>query len=158
MQMTTLETVLAGHPFFRGLDSGYTQFIAGCGANVHFNPGEVIFRQGEPADHFYVLRQGKVSLEVFAPEAGSITVETLGEGEVLGWSWLFPPHKWAFDARALELTRAIALDGRCLREKCDQDPLLGYDLMKRFSRIMVHRLQATRLQLIDLYSPRLPTF
>ena len=157
MQMSTLETVLADHPFFQGLDPSYTQFIAGCGANVRFNAGEVIFRQGEPADHFYVLRHGRVSLEVFAPDVGSITVETLGEGDVLGWSWLFPPNKWVFDARALELTRAIALDGRCLREKCDQDPGLGYDLMKRFSRIMVHRLQATRLQLIDLYSPHSST-
>jgi CRP-like cAMP-binding protein len=117
----------------------------------------MILRAGEPADRFYIIRHGKVGVEVFAPEVGPITIETLGEGDVLGWSWLFPPYRWVFDARALELTRAIALDGKCLREKCDEDPRLGYDLMKRFAQIMVERLQATRLQLIDLYSPRSST-
>ncbi len=82
MEMRTLETVLGGHPFFKGLSQGYVEFIASCGKNVRFNPGELIFREGEPANHFYIVRHGKVGLEVFAPEAGPITVETLGEGEV----------------------------------------------------------------------------
>jgi hypothetical protein len=90
-------------------------------------------------------------VEVIAPQRGAITIETVGDGELLGWSWLIPPFQWHFDARALNLTRAIALDARCLRGKCDADPALGYELLKRFSQVMEQRLEATRLQLLDLY-------
>lgn len=151
MQMRTLETVLSQHPFFGELDPAYLKLIAGCGVNVHFNAGEMIFREGGPADRFYIIRQGKIALEIPAPDLGSITVETLGENEVLGYSWLFPPYVWSFDARAAESTRAVALDGVCLRGKCEEDPKLGFDLMKRFAQVMAERLQATRLQLLNLY-------
>jgi CRP/FNR family transcriptional regulator, cyclic AMP receptor protein len=153
MQIRTLERVLTQHAFFQGLDPQYVELITACAANVRFGAGEVIFREGEPADRFYIIRRGRVSLEVFVPERGQIMVETLDEGDVLGWSWLFPPYRWQFDARALELTRAIALDGQCLRGKCEEDPRLGYELMKRFAQIMVGRLQSTRIRLLDLYNP-----
>jgi len=153
MQIRTLERVLTQHVFFQGLDPQYIELITGCAANVRFFAGEVIFREGEPADRFYIIRRGRVSLEVFVPERGQIMVESLDEGDVLGWSWLFPPYRWQFDARALELTRAIALDGQCLRGKCEEDPRLGYELMKRFAQIMVGRLKATRIRLLDLYNP-----
>lgn len=152
MVMRALETIIKEHPFFQGLAPEYLDLIAACGTNVRFNAGEFIFREGESADYFYLIRHGKVGLEIPAQQRGAITVETLGDGDVLGLSWLFPPYRWVFDARALDLTRAIALDGRCLRDKCDEDPALGYELIKRFSQIMVERLQATRLQIIDLYS------
>jgi CRP-like cAMP-binding protein len=90
---------------------------------------------------------------VFIPGQGRITIETIASGDVLGWSWLFPPYRWHFDAQALELTRAIAFDGACLRAKCDDDHDLGYAL-QRFARIMMQRLQATRLQLLDVYGVR----
>jgi hypothetical protein len=83
-----------------------------------------------------------------------MTIETIGEGEVLGWSWLFPPYRWQFDAQAVGLVRAIAFDGRCLRGKCEEDHDLGYWLMQRFAQVMSQRLQATRLQLLDLYGTR----
>ncbi|MFQ6026644.1 MAG: cyclic nucleotide-binding domain-containing protein [Dehalococcoidia bacterium] len=157
MQRRSLETILAEHPFFRGLDPEYLELLGSCASNVRFAAGEVIFREGDPADNFYLLRHGHIALEVFTPDRGALNVATLGEGDVLGWSWLFPPYKWLFDVRTVELTRAIALDGTCLRGKCDEDPRLGYDLMKRFAQIMVERLLATRLQLLDLYSPHVTT-
>ena len=149
--MQTLEPILAAHPFFRDLPQPYLQLLVGCAMNVRFNAGQLIFQQGEPADHFYLLRSGTVNIEIPTPERGSLTIQTLGEGDVLGWSWLFPPYRWTFDARALTLTRAIALDGACLRAKCERDHSLGYDLLKRFAAIVVERLQATRLQLLDVY-------
>jgi CRP-like cAMP-binding protein len=149
--MDTLETLLAEHPFLKGLEAHNLQLIVGCASNVRFDAGEFIFREGEEANQFYIIRHGKVALEIYTPERGPITIETLGEGEILGWSWLFPPYHWHFDARAVELTRAIALDGKCLRTKCEQDHTLGYELTKRFAHIITQRLQATRLQLLDVY-------
>lgn len=149
--MENLKPILAEHPFLKDLDSRHLELIVGCASNVRFDPGHFIFRDGEEANQFYVLRHGKVALEIVAPQRGPIIVETLGEGEILGWSWLIPPYNWHFDARAVELTRAIALDGKCLRTKCEQDHDLGYELLKRFAHIMEQRLEATQLQLLDVY-------
>jgi CRP-like cAMP-binding protein len=118
---------------------------------VRFAAGDDLFREGDVADRFYLIRHGHVALQVFIPGQGRITIETIAAGEVLGWSWLFPPYRWHFDAQALELSRAIAFDGACLRAKCDEDHDLGYMLMQRFAQVMTQRLQATRLQLLDLY-------
>jgi len=149
--METLERILAEHPFFKGLEEPYLQLLVGCASNVRFNAGEVVFREGEQANQFYLIRQGKVAVETFAPSRGPIIVQTLGEGEVLGWSWLVAPYRWRFDGRAVELTRAIALDGECLRGKCEEDHNLGYELMKRVSHVMEKLVEATRLQLLDVY-------
>lgn len=150
--MTNLASVLQEHIFFEGLKPEYVELLVECASNVRFEANQLIFRQGEHADRFYLLRQGKVAIEISAPGQPAIVVKTLTDHDVIGWSWLFPPYCWQFDARAVELTRAIALDGRCLRGKCEADPVLGYELMKRFSSIMLETLQATRLQLLDLYS------
>jgi len=149
--METLERILEEHPFFKGLERRYLQLLVGCASNVRFNAGQFIFREGEEANQFYLIRYGRVGLEIFSPNRGPITIQTLREGEVLGWSWLFPPYQWHFDARALELTRAIALDGECLRKKCEEDHNLGYELTKRFAQIIEQRLEFTRLQLLDVY-------
>jgi len=146
-----LETLLAKHPFFQGLEPSYLSFIAGCGANVTFQAGQYIFREGDPADQFYIIRHGRVQREIFVPQRGPLPIDTVAEGDVLGWSWLFPPYRRFSDARALELTRAIALDGVCLRGKCDDDHHLGYELMRRLAPLVTKRLQAAMLQLIDLY-------
>jgi CRP-like cAMP-binding protein len=151
MEKESLAGVLAGQPFLQGLAPQHVDLIVGCASNVRFEPGEFVFRAGTEANHFYVVRSGRVSVEVIAPQRGAITIETVGDGDLLGWSWLIPPFEWHFDARALNLTRAIALDARCLRGKCDADPALGYELLKRFSQVMEQRLEATRLQLLDLY-------
>jgi CRP-like cAMP-binding protein len=150
--MQTIRDELAHHPIFSSLDSRDVDLIAGCGTNAHFGRDDYLFREGEPADRFYVVRHGSVALETAAPQAGILTIETIEKGEVLGWSWLFPPYRWHFSARALEPVRAVSLDGACLREKCEQDHDFGYALMRRFGAIVIERLQATRLQLLDLYA------
>ncbi len=152
--MRTLETVLAEHPFFQGLEKRHLEVITGCASNATFDEGQFIFREGEEANHFYLIRQGRVALEVHAGGVGTITIQTLDAGDILGWSWLVPPYRWHFDARAVEPTRAIVLDGECLRRKCEDDHDLGYELLKRFAEIITQRLQATRLQLLDVYATR----
>lgn len=149
--MHTLEPLLAQHPFFRDLAPRYLQLVVSCAANVRFKAGELLFREGADANQFYLIRHGTVALQVFVPQRGPLTIATVAAGEVLGWSWLFPPYRWHFDAQALELVRAIAFDGQCLRGKCEEDHDLGYALMQRFAQVMLQRLQATRLQLLDLY-------
>ncbi len=152
MEPESLAPLLREHPILLGLPPAHIDLIVGCASNVKFNAGDFIFRAGEPANAFYVIRRGRVNIESFTPHRGAITIETVSDGELLGWSWLIPPYHWHFDARAVTLTRAIALDARCLRNKCDADPALGYELLKRFSQIMEQRLEATRLQLMDLYA------
>jgi CRP/FNR family cyclic AMP-dependent transcriptional regulator len=152
--MENLERILAEHRFFAGLEPRYLELLVGCASNVRFDAGQTIFREGEQANKFYLIRHGRVALDIYAAERGTITIDTLDEGDVLGWSWLVPPYHWQFDARAVELTRAIALDGKCLREKSEKDHDLGYELLMRFVHIIEQRLQATRLQLLNVYEPR----
>jgi CRP-like cAMP-binding protein len=146
-----LDSVLQDVPLFNGLEDDELQLIAGCARNVHFDAGQYLFREGDPADFFYVVRHGAVSVELFVPTRGAVTIETIDPGEVLGWSWLFAPYRWHFDARAAAPVRAIAFDGACLRGKCDDDKELGYELMKRFGQVMVDRLQHARVRLLDVY-------
>jgi CRP-like cAMP-binding protein len=147
----SLESVLADVPGFGSLAEEHVALVAGCARNVHFAAGEQVFREGEPADTFWVVRQGSVGLEAFVPPRGAVAIETIDAGELLGWSWLFPPYRWHFDARALTAVRATAFDGACLREKCKQDARLGYELMALFAQVLIDRLQSTRLRLLDVY-------
>jgi len=149
--METLRPILAEHPFFRDLEERHLELIVGCASNVRFNAGDFVFHQGEEANEFYLIREGMVSLEIFVTGRGPVTVQTLGEGEVLGWSWLVPPYRWMFDAHATEATRAIALDGKCLRNKSEQDHDLGYQLLKRFANVVQENLDAARLQILNIY-------
>jgi len=149
--MKTIEALIGEHAYFQGMSPEYLALLAGCGRNVQFQPGQYIHREGEEANEFYAIRHGKVALEMFAPGRGPVTLHTLGEGEVLGWSWLFPPYRWLFDARAVDLTRAVHFDGLCLRNKCEADPAMGFDFMKRFAQVAVARLDSARLQLLDVY-------
>jgi CRP/FNR family transcriptional regulator, cyclic AMP receptor protein len=152
--MDTLEPILARHPFFDGLDQSHLHVLVGCATNVRFAPGAFLFRAGEEANVFFLVREGRIAIEIAPPGMPAHTVQTVGPGEILGWSWLIPPYHWKFDARVIEDTRAIALDGQCLRAKCEQDHGLGYELLKRVAHIMEERLQATRLQLLDVYGAR----
>jgi len=151
METKNLESYLAGHAFFSGLEPEYITLITGCAKNVVFKTGEYVFKHGGNAEQFYVLRDGFVAVEIPSPQGGPIVIATLGKDEIVGWSWLLPPHVYQFDARATQKTRALALDGACLRRKCDDDVRLGYELMKRFSRVMTDRLRETRMQLMDVY-------
>jgi len=148
---TTLAEILTDAPFFAGLRPETIDLVAGCGSNVQFEPGALIFREGDRADVFYLLRHGSIAIEAYAPNSGPLVIETLEAGDVLGWSWLFEPHRWHFDAHALTAVRATAFDGVCLRGKCDADPQLGYELVSRFAQTLIERLQWTRLRLLDVY-------
>ena len=150
-----IDALVLEAPLFAGLAGDHAEQLAGCAQTTGWDAGEMLFREGDPSDAFYLVRHGRIALEVFVPGRGTLTVETIETGEVVGWSWLFPPYRWHFDGRAIGSVRAIAVDGACLRKKCDDDPGLGYDLMRRFSQVMLERLQATRLRLADLYgAPR----
>ncbi|HZP19309.1 MAG TPA: cyclic nucleotide-binding domain-containing protein [Bauldia sp.] len=147
--------VVRQHPFFAGLDEPTLELVSGCCRNVRFDAGQYLFRESDPADEFFLIRQGRVALETAAPGRGAITFQTVSEGEVVGLSWLIPPYRWSYDARAIELVRAIGIDARCLRGKCDTDPAFGYAMMLRFVPVLVQRLQASRLQVLDVYgTPR----
>lgn len=149
--MRTLDALIVESPVFQGLDQEELELIAGCGSNVVFAAGERLFREGDPADVFFLVRHGLVALDTDVPNRADVTVETVGPGEIVGWSWLLEPHRWHFTGRAVELVRAVQFDGVCLRKKCEEDPVLGYDLLSRFAQVLVNRLQATRLQLMDVY-------
>lgn len=151
--MTTegLTSLLAEHPFFAGMNAEDLALIAGCARNARFNAGDYLFRDGSEATEFFLIRSGSVSIEVHAPGRGTMSLGTVQDGDIVGFSWLMPPHRWMFDARAVQTARALVFDGACLRGKCDRDPRLGYDLMKRVARVMIDRIQSLRVQLLDVF-------
>jgi CRP-like cAMP-binding protein len=149
--MQHLDEIIRQHPFFKDLEPSCCEMIAGCGQNVRFDAGQYLFREGGPADRFFLIRHGRVAFEITLPGREPARFLTLDEGEIAGVSWLVPPYRWNYDAKALELTRAIALDAKCLRGKCEADHHLGYELMKRFVPELVRRLHATRMQMLDVY-------
>ena len=149
--MKTIAELVRDLEPFDGLGDERLELIAGCGRNASFRDGELLMREGEEANVFFAIRSGDVALEVAAPAGPALVVETIHAGDVVGWSWLFEPERVRFDARALGTVHAIAFDGACLRGKCTDDHELGYELMRRFARIVIERLQATRMRLLDLY-------
>jgi CRP/FNR family cyclic AMP-dependent transcriptional regulator len=149
--METLDRLIARAPVFEGLAPAHLQLIAGCGSNAHFADGEYLFREGGAADTFYLIRGGAVALEIFVSGRAPVVIETLHEHDVVGWSWLFEPYRWQSDARVVGELRATVFDGACLRGKCDSDHELGYQLMQRFAGVVVDRLHASRLRLLDVY-------
>jgi CRP-like cAMP-binding protein len=148
--MRTIAQELPEHPFFTGLDPAALELAVGCATNVHLGPDEYLFREGEPADTFYVLRHGQVSIQMRTPTR-DVVLDTAHDGDVVGWSWLIPPYRWTFDARATADTTAIAFDGACLRGKCESDATLGYALLQRVVQVMSARLQSARVRLLDIY-------
>ena len=153
MAMHSLSKLISEHPFFQGLDLAIIETIAGCGQNIRLEAGSYLYREGDAASHFYLLRDGEAALESFAPGRGVMTLQTLRAGDVLGVSWLVAPHRTQFDAHILAAGRAIKFDAACLREKCDRDPVVGYALMKQFMPTLVERMNAARLKAIDIYAP-----
>lgn len=150
-----MDQIIGEQPFFQGLPVEAIALIAGCASNEHVGAGAYLFREGEAADVFFVVRHGRVALELHSPAGGTRLLDTVEEGEVLGWSWLVPPHQWFLDARAVDELSVVSIDARCLRGKCDEDPSLGYALLQRVAGVMYHRLQSARVRLLDMYgSPR----
>jgi CRP-like cAMP-binding protein len=152
--MKGLEQILQEQSFFAGLEPEYSSLVAGCARNHRFDAGDYLFREGASADEFFLIRHGRVALEIVAPGQQPVVFATLGEGEIVGAAWLVPPYRWTFDARAVELVRAIGIDAACLRGKSEADHHLGYEMMKRFMPVVVKRLLETQLQLLDVYGKR----
>jgi CRP-like cAMP-binding protein len=151
--MESLERTLAQHPFLAGLDRRYLRQLLSIASGKSFKPLAIIFHEGKPANTFYLIVKGKVELETPLLGCDAVPIQTLGPGEVLGWSWLLPPYEYHYSARAVEATEAIALDGRALRGRCEEDHDLGYELMKRFALVIVQRLAATRARFLSFPDP-----
>jgi len=149
--MKKIDALLKEMPFFAALSAEQYRIISGCASNRRFDAGEYLFRESAPANEFMVIRHGKVALEIVAPGQAPIVIATLHQDDVVGAAWLVPPYRWMYDARAVELTRAIGIDAACLRGKCEADPRLGYEMMKLFLPNLVKGLHATQLQLLDVY-------
>ena len=149
--MKDIAAFLTEQTFFAGLEEADLRLLAGCAVNEHVREGTLLFREGKRADRFYLIRKGRIALEVLVPGRGRTVVDTLDAGEVVGWSWLVPPYRWSFDGRAVSEASLVAFDGACLRGKCEADPRLGYLLMQRVSREMFDQLRAARVRLADLY-------
>jgi CRP-like cAMP-binding protein len=150
--MGKLETIISEHYCFKGLEQNYLDMIIEKASDVSFDTGDLIFGENEKADKFYIIKEGIVALETtLAPDRDPITIQMLGEGDILGWGWLFPPYKAHFDAKAVAPTNAISMDGKFILEQCEKDHDLGYELLKRFTYVMQQRLQAVRLQNPNMY-------
>ena len=149
--MNTVRDFLAQSHVFAGLPEPVLDAVAGCGKLDHFEAGEALIHTGDPAGTFHVIRHGRVSIQLAAPGREPLAVATRGEGDAIGWSWLFKPYRWHFDGVALEPTRVISLDGECLRRKSGGDHELGYHLMSRFADMAIRDLELTQLQLLDVY-------
>jgi len=147
----TLEEMIVKHPFFNGLNQDYFHLLQKCATSERFEAGQLVFREGQKADHFYLIQTGQVRLDAFVPGRGIITVQTVSAGAALGWSWLFPPYQWHFSADANETTELIAFDARFLRDASEANHDFGYQLIKRVSSGLLQRLQETRLLLVDFY-------
>lgn len=149
--MKSTNDLIREHAFLAGIKDTYIKLMAGCATNITFKKEQYLIHEGEPADQFYLIRDGAVALESHAPGHGPVIFCTLKECDFLGVSWLTPPYRWQFDARAVEPVRAVAFDAECLRGKCDADPTMGYALMKRFVPALMQRLKAARIQMMDVY-------
>ena len=141
--------VLAAQPFLKGLSAPYLDLLAQQSMPSEFKAGEFILQEGSPANRFYLIQEGRVEIESELENGGTVHVQTLGRGDALGWSWMFPPYYWRFNARAVTPTKAIFFYGTRLRELCEENHDFGYELMKRISDILIRRLQAERQQMIQ---------
>jgi CRP/FNR family transcriptional regulator, cyclic AMP receptor protein len=150
-RLQTLDQLIRSHPFWQGLDLRYFHLLNECAALVKFGANEPIFHAGIDAEFFYLIHRGRVSLETFVPGQGAVTIETLASGQALGWSWLFPPYRWHFSAHSIELTEAVAFSAHDLRSYAEKNHDFGYELTRRASQVILQRLQAARLNLVEFY-------
>ena len=150
MRNMTLKPILSNHDFFKGLPEPDLDMLSGCATNIRIPEGDFLFHAEEDADRFYLIRRGRVALELPLSRRKAVTIQTLGPDDLLGWSWLIPPYRWHLTARAMEPVLALAFDGRCIRGKFDKDPGLGFEFHRRFSRVISQRLEETFLQMLGI--------
>jgi len=151
--MQSIENYLSTHSFFAGLEDGFMKFLSNSAKELRIKEGGVLFQQGKPADKFYLLRSGQVSVQVPALVGPTLELQVLGEDQMLGWSWLIPPYRWNFQARALEDTELLEFDGSVILARCEEDPKFGYELFKRFAALMSERLDSARQKIMDQWDP-----
>ena len=151
--MQPKEDYLSTHAFFKGLNEDFLKFMSEFATEKHLNKGEVLFQQGKTADKFYLVRKGQVSVQIPALVGPTLELQVLGDNQILGWSWLIPPYRWNFHARAVEETELLEFDGKAILERCEQDPKFGYELFKRFTALMSERLDAARQKMMDQWNP-----
>ena len=149
--MPSPEEVLQEHPFFEGISDEHLEFLVSVARPLHIESNRFLFRQGGPADCFLVLYTGDMALELHVGAKGARIIQTLNEGEVVGWSWLYPPHRWMYDGRALNSVDCLCLDGEAVRTRMAKDHNFGYEILNRFGEVIVGALNRTRLQLLDVY-------
>jgi len=149
----SIEDYLPTHAFFSELDDSFMKFLSDSATELKIKKGDVLFRQGERADKFYLLRNGQMSVQVPALMGPTLEIQTLGEDQMLGWSWLIPPYRWNFQARALEDSDLLEFDGSAILARCEEDPKFGYELLKRFATLMSERLDAARQKMMDEWNP-----
>jgi CRP/FNR family transcriptional regulator, cyclic AMP receptor protein len=152
IQAETMATRVALHPFLAGMNKGQLALLTDCAIATHFKKGEIVLREGEQANRYYLIESGKVILESGAEYGEPVVVDTIGAGDLLGWSWMFSPYIWQFTARAVEPTDAIFFYGTILREYCERDHSLGFELLKRMTAIMTRRMQAARRKMLNLHA------
>jgi len=146
-----LDTLLLEHPFFQGMDPEACSRLSKCAQKNVYDAGEYIIREGEVADRFFLVRHGRVAIELHSPGKAPMVIATIDGGEMFGWSWVSPPYKWSFSARAVQLTRLLSLDAKCIVALMEDDKTLGYDFYKRLMPVISERLSATRIQLTNIY-------
>lgn len=149
--MSDFKDIIKKNNFFKDLREDYIDLLSGCCFYLSSQPNQIIKHEGDDAENFYLIREGKIAIQIHSPEYGPITLQTLAVNDVVGWSWLFSDYKWHFDIVSLDITRLIGINGKCLREKCEKNHDLGYELIKKFSKLIIDRLQATTIQLLDVY-------
>ena len=147
-----MATRVALHPFLVGMNRTQLALLTDCAMAAYFKTGQTILREGEFANRCYLIETGKVIVESGSNFSEPLVIETIGAGDLLGWSWMFPPYVWQFSAHAVEPTTAICFYGTILREYCEKDHSLGYELLKRISAVMVKRLQAAQKQMLSLHA------
>ena len=147
-----MRTRVALHPFLAGMNRSQLALLTDCAMAVHFEKGQIIFREGEMANRFYLIETGKIILESSERLGNPVIIDTIGRGNLLGWSWMFPPYTWRLTARAVETTSAIFFYGTILREYCERDCSLGYELFKRMAPVMIKRMQAARRKMVAIQS------
>ncbi len=146
--------ILKNHPFFAGLKTEYIDLIARHAGVDTLKPGEYIFKEGDSAETFYIISLGKVNIEIQVPDSHPFAIQTLRDGDILGWSWFIEPNQWRFSAHAIEKTELIVINGKALKEACEENHDLGYEIFKRLTDVFVQRLEAARHQLLEIYSHR----
>lgn len=153
MSTLSIQDYLSTHKFFSGLDENFLKFLSESATELSIKKNDVLFQQGKRADTFYLLREGQISVQVPALVGPSLEIQQLGDNQLLGWSWLIPPYRWNFMARAEQDSYLLEFDGNAILTRCEEDAEFGYELLKRFATLMSERLDAARQKMMDQWNP-----